>query len=137
MIKKLQLFLCLVFISFGAVSCQHEDLPPNVTGTWGAVSLETYNINDEDEVYNESYYTFWENEKTLILNSDNTWEEKNGSVSYNGTWTVKQLYGTWILTLTQPTVSKVFSIKQCDNTYLVLHETNNSWNAVTTFVKIQ
>lgn len=134
-------FLLLVLICFVAMSCLSEEkFPPNVTGTWAAVSLETFNMDKDGWIYNETYQTFWEDEKILILYSDNTWREIRETASYSGTWELHYVSSSvydWRLVLKQNVASKYFWINRIDRNELVLEEVNNSFHSITTYVAVK
>ncbi|MDR1729926.1 MAG: hypothetical protein LBR52_04620 [Prevotellaceae bacterium] len=139
---KSRSFLLLVSACFLSASCSfkyEKKLPPDITGTWSAVTSDTYNLSAEGEIYNDSYYTFWEGEKTLILYDDNVWEEINGTVSYSGTWEIYSVSSSdfdWELALKQPTASKYFFVQRIYRNELILEEQINSWHRITRYVKI-
>ena len=137
------LFPILVFV---VMSCSVEEKqPPDITGKWMATDSEIYNIDDEGAVYNKSHHKFWEHEKVIAFNNDKTWEEKHGAVSYRGSWEIQRYKGLghdrgkfeWELIMRQSTVSKFFGIQKLDGAYLILHERNDSWNNIITYVKME
>ncbi len=134
-------FLVLVLACFLTASCSFEynnhPSPPDIAGEWSAVTMDSYNLTPSGEIYNDTYHTFWEGEKTLIFYDNNDWEEINGAVSYSGTW---KIYSSsdhdWELVLKQPTVSKYFLIQEISRRELILEEQINSRYTITRYVKV-
>ena len=115
-------FLSLILICFIATSCdEKEPMPPYVNGVWTALSTYTYFVDDVGS-YNETYTNYWEGEKVLILNTDNTWEEQTGEIIHTGYWELRYENKHWVLYMQQTVSYRKFFVVEASYSTLILNE---------------